>query len=226
MLVLAARAARSSRVEAHRDRAGMRVEPFGFAERDRGRAERAQLLGPAFEDRGALHEIEHAEPGREARRARGRQHVVRAADIVADRLRRMRAEEDRAGIADAAGEASASAASISRCSGAIASTSGTASSSVPTRMMAPKSRQDAPAMSARGSVLSCASTAFSTASASAASSVIRIDCALASCSACARRSAAIQSGLPVLSARISTSDGPAIMSMPTLPNTSRFAAAT
>ena len=33
--------------------------------------------------------------------------------------------------------------------------------------------------------------------ASAASSVIRIDCALASCSACASRSAAIQSGLPV-----------------------------
>src|SRR3546814_1199437 len=36
--------------------------------------------------------------------ARGRQHVVRAGDIVADRLRRMPAEEDRAGMADAAGE--------------------------------------------------------------------------------------------------------------------------
>ena len=32
--------------------------------------------------------------------ARGRQHVVGAADIVADRLRRMRPQKDRAGIAD------------------------------------------------------------------------------------------------------------------------------
>ena len=83
----------------------MRIEPFGFGERDRGGAERAQLVGPAFEDRGALHEVEHAEPGREAGRARGRQHVVGAADIIADRFGRMGAEEDRAGVADAAGEA-------------------------------------------------------------------------------------------------------------------------
>ena len=74
--------------------------------------------------------------------------------------------------------------------------------------------------------LDAPATAFSTASASDASSVIRIDCAAVSCSACARRSAAIQSGLQCLSARISTSEGPAIMSMPTVPNTSRFAAAT
>jgi hypothetical protein len=53
----------------------------------------------------------------------------------------------------------------------------------------------------------------------AASSVIRIDCAAASCSAWASRSAAIQSGLAVWSAMISTSDGPAIMSMPTWPKT-------
>ena len=38
--------------------------------------------------------IEHAEPGGEARRARGRQHVVGAADIIADRLGRMLADED------------------------------------------------------------------------------------------------------------------------------------
>jgi len=40
------------------------------------------------------------------------------------------------------------------------------------------------------------------------------------------RSAAIQSGLAAPSARISTSEGPAIMSMPDRPNTRRFAAAT
>ena len=81
-------------------------------------------------------------------------------------------------------------------------------------------------MSARGRVASWDCTARSTSSASCALSVIRIDCALTSCSACAKRSAAIQPALPVSSAMTSTSDGPAIMSMPTLPNTSRLAAAT
>ncbi len=52
-------------------------------------AERRKLIGAAFQDRGALDEIEHAEARREARRARGRQHVVRAADIIADRFRRI-----------------------------------------------------------------------------------------------------------------------------------------
>ena len=61
-----------------------------------------QLLGAELEDRGALHEVEHRQARREARRAGGRQHVVGAADIVADHLRRVAAEEDRAGIADAA----------------------------------------------------------------------------------------------------------------------------
>ena len=43
-------------------------------------------------------------PEEKARRSRCRQHVVRAGDVIADRLRRVRADEDRAGIADAAGE--------------------------------------------------------------------------------------------------------------------------
>ena len=73
---------------------------------------------------------------------------------------------------------------------------------------------------------SCDSTAPATSSARVLLSVIRIDCALTSCSACAKRSAAIQPALPVASAITSTSEGPAIMSMPTLPNTSRLAAAT
>jgi hypothetical protein len=64
------------------------------------------------------------------------------------------------------------------------------------------------AISARGSVASCDSTALSTSAASLALSVIRIDCALASCSACANRSAAIQPALPVSSAITSTSEGP------------------
>src|SRR3984893_11876689 len=115
---------------------------------------------------------------------------------------------------------------ISRCSAAMAFASSIASSSFFTRMMAPNSFHEARAISARGRVASCAATARSTSSASAALSVIRIDCALTSCSACASRSAAIQAALPVPSAMTSTSEGPAIMSMPTLPNTSRLAAAT
>ena len=82
----------------------MGIEPFRLAERHRRGPERAQLIGAAFQDRGALHEVEHAKPGGEPRRARGRQHVVGAADIVADRFRRVGAEEDRAGVADLCGE--------------------------------------------------------------------------------------------------------------------------
>ena len=56
--------------------------------------------------------------------------------------------------------------------------------------------------------------------------VMQIGDASTSCSACASRSAAIQSGSLSPSAMTSTSDGPAIESMPTRPNTCRFAAAT
>ena len=50
--------------------------------------------------------------------------------------------------------------------------------------------------------------------------------ACSSCSACENRSAAIQSGSVSPSQTTRISDGPAIMSMPTVPNTSRLAAAT
>src|ERR1700731_66835 len=80
-------------------------KPLRFAERNRRRPERGKLLGAAFENRGALHEVEHAEARGKPRRARGRQHVVRARHIIADRLRRMGAEKDRAGVADLPREA-------------------------------------------------------------------------------------------------------------------------
>ncbi len=201
--------------------------PSARAERDGGAGERAQLLRAAFEDRGALHEVEHAEPGRETRRTRRRQHVVGAGDIIADRLRRVGADEDRAGIADARGEALGIGGGdfqmlgrdrvdqrhrlVERCG------PGSQRRNRATRRRRPR---------CAAAVSTDPRLRAPTAAASAASSVIRIACALASCSACANRSAAIQSGLPVLSAMISTSDGPAIMSMPTLPNTTRLAAAT
>ena len=189
---------RSSPVEPDRHRARVRAEPLGLAERDRGRPERGELVGAAPQDRGALHEVEHAEPGGEARRARGRQHVVgarrrsrrsppaygrrgrsRRCCGCAPRARRRRARRSRDARARPRRPAAPPASSVS------------------TRMTAPKSRHEAPAMSARGSVVSCAATAASTSRASAASSVIRIDCAAVSCSACASRSAAIHSGIGV-----------------------------
>ena len=54
----------------------------------------------------------------------------------------------------------------------------------------------------------------------------RIDWASSSCSACENRSIATQSGSVVPSQMTRISDGPAIMSMPTVPNTRRLAAAT
>ncbi len=47
--------------------------------------------------------------------------------------------------------------------------------------------------------------------------VINIDCEKTSCSACDNKSIAVQSGLLFLSATTVTSDGPAIMSIPTSP---------
>src|SRR4051812_39015257 len=90
----------SSLVEPDRDRARMSGETFGLAERDRGGTQRAQLIRAAFEQRRALHEVEHAQTRREARRTRRRQHVIGARDVISNGFRRMRTNEDGAGIAD------------------------------------------------------------------------------------------------------------------------------
>ena len=91
--------------------------------------------------------------------------------------------------------ASASSSASSTCSAAMRSTSGTAAS----KLADDDDRAEiAPAGTRRlgraAAISSWRSTAASTASPNLASSVIRIDCAAASCSACASRSAAIQSG--------------------------------
>ena len=80
----------------------MSREPFGFAEGDRRGPQRRERPRVAPQQRGALDEVEHAETGGEARRARGRQHVIGAADIIADRLGREGAEKDGADVVDAA----------------------------------------------------------------------------------------------------------------------------
>jgi len=78
----------------------MGVKPFRISERNCRGTERGELFGPAFEDRGALHEIEHAKAGRKPRRTRGRQHVVGTRDIIADCLGCVCPKKDRAGVAD------------------------------------------------------------------------------------------------------------------------------
>ena len=40
----------------------MCAEPFRFAKCDRGGPQRRQLIGSAFQDRGALDKIEHTKP--------------------------------------------------------------------------------------------------------------------------------------------------------------------
>src|SRR6516165_5300365 len=75
---------RLSPIEPRRDRARMGVEPFGLGERDGGGSKLGEATTRRVEKRGALHEVDHAEPGGETRRARRRQHMVRAAHIVAD----------------------------------------------------------------------------------------------------------------------------------------------
>src|SRR5271166_5697947 len=93
-------ASRDASLEPESDGARVRVERFGLAQRDGGRTQNGERASVALDEGGPLHEIEDAEARREPRRARGRQDVVRAADIVADRLRRVRPDEDRAGVVD------------------------------------------------------------------------------------------------------------------------------
>ena len=78
----------------------MRLEPFGTAERDRRRPELGQLGRAELEDRGPLHEVEHAEARGKPCRPGSRQHVIGPGNVVADRLRGVRAEKDRTRVAD------------------------------------------------------------------------------------------------------------------------------
>ncbi len=93
-------------------------------------------------------------------------------------------------------------------------------------MNAPRAASERPMICARAMVGSRRSMQRATASRKAASGLIRMDCACSSCSACENRSSAIHSGSVPPSQITAISDGPAIMSMPTSPNTWRLASAT
>ena len=168
--------------------------------------------------------------GPEANRAvrPGRQHVVRAGHVVADRLRAERAEERRAGMADAwrtppPDRASSSAGARAPAGRRVAPPPPSPAPGSPPHA----ARQLAAAIAARGRVGSSAATAAATASARPASSVIRIACA-------ALVVLGLRQQIDRDPARVvvrrrpgsTTSDGPAILSMPTRPNTCRLASAT
>src|SRR6478735_8190742 len=95
---------KTSQVQPDRDGAGMPLKALRPAEAYRRRTERPQALRCASEDRRPLHEVENPEARGEPGRTGGRQDVVGTADIVADRLRGVRPEEDRAGVAHLRGE--------------------------------------------------------------------------------------------------------------------------
>ena len=75
----------------------VRVEPLEVGERGRDGADRAQPFDGELLHRHRAHEVGDAEARVTARETVGRQHVVRAAAVVADGLRRPRPEKHRAG---------------------------------------------------------------------------------------------------------------------------------
>ena len=108
---------------------------------------------------------------------------------------------------------------------ASSSVSATASASSRARIAAPYASRLGRIRSARESDASCRSTAPATAATSGSCHVMSTaDPGL--CSAWAMRSAATKAGFAVSSASTITSLGPAMESMPTVPNARRFAKAT
>ncbi len=161
-----------------------------------------------------------------ARRAAGGQHVVGARAVVAEGLRAAGTDEGRSAAAWRPGvQASGSRTMSSRCSGAQAWAKARASSrSARTRPVAGQAglqdgaRRGEAATRVRSSASTLASRPPSPGTSTAASS--------GSCSAWARRSSASQAGSAVSSARMSSSVGPATLSMPQRPISCRLASAT
>jgi hypothetical protein len=179
---------------AGRARQAVRLKAFGLRQTFGGGADGFQRLGGHLRQRGALQEVEDREAGGKPGRARGGQDVVRAADVVADGLGRVGAQEDRAGMGDLwpglgiggaklqmfGGDAVGQRCGLGRLAGdddrAVLRPAGPGDGAAVQRLQ-PLRDGLARRRFAEGGL-----------------SVIRIDCALSSCSAWLRRSSAIQSG--------------------------------
>ena len=84
--------------------ARVRFETLGARERGGDGAEEARAFARDADHARALLEVVDTQGRREARRARGGQHMVGTGAVIAQRLGGVVAEEDRAGVADAAEE--------------------------------------------------------------------------------------------------------------------------
>ena len=168
----------------------------------------------------------HRQAGGVPAAAAGGQHVVGAGAVVAERDRRVGADEDRARrCAPARPTRGRRAVWISRCSAAYASTTRRPCVEVVDQHDADCSPVSAAVTRSACLVAgTCRASSASTASASATESVTSTLAASGSCSAWLIRSAATCAGSAVSSARIAISVGPASASMPTTPRSSRLAA--
>ena len=189
---------------------------------------RAKLDRSQPSKRGPLDEVIDARPEENRAVRRGRQDVVRAADIVAHHLGRQRPEEDRAGVADRRRQRLGG--GHRRAPGARAPAHRPAPAPRRARRpgcTAPCSRQLARAIAAAASAASCRSTAASTArgEGSVVGDQDRLRALGHARPGTAGRPRSSPGSFPA-SATITTSEGPAIMSMPTRPNTCRLASAT
>ena len=79
----------------------MGVQPLGARETHGGRSDRGKRGFVAADEGGAFHEVEHPESGGETRAAGGRQNVVGAGDVIADRFGGMAPQENSPGMANA-----------------------------------------------------------------------------------------------------------------------------
>ena len=152
--------------------------------------------------------------------------MIRPGAVIAKRLGREVPDEDGAGMAHLGSSASASATASSRCSGAMRFASAHSFVEIACFDQRPASGERGCDDVTTRHVRQLALDALRDRCDERPSGDSRMACASSSCSACEKRSIAIQSGLFVPSATTRISDGPATMSIPTTPNTRRFAAAT
>ena len=207
-----------ARRESPLDRPRVRVEPFEPRQpRDR-RPEPAERPRSSLDEAGPLDEVVHPERRGEARRAAGREHVVGPGEVVAERLRRVRPDEDgarRGGCAAPSGAGHAPQLEVLRREPVRERDRLGEGRRHHHRAEARQRARGDGAPRQRGELLGERSRSRARRARGPASR--RSTAASGSCSACASMSAATTSGSAVRSATISTSLGPAIESMSTWP---------
>ena len=180
------------------------------------------------DDVDAAQEGLHRQARRVAGAAAGGQHVVGARGVVAERDRRVRADEDRAGVAHAHRDlAGVARLDLEVLGGVGVDDAEPGVEVVDENDAALRIRASASAMRSQCLVAgTCTASSASTASASSTLVVTSTEAAITSCSAWLIRSEATNAASAVSSARIAISVGPASESMPMRPLSRRLAAVT